>query len=177
MSSITTVFDYMKQTPLSIAIAVLYVMFFWRLADHVTQASILVKRERKARDAEYRSKNKQVAFNFGTSNDTDEPEQLEESSKTLKAKVEAAEFQKHAMLIGSGVLGICVSANLGNQSVQTGLGWGSVMCILAAITIQWHNYKDTQKLCICGGGLAALVAFAVTMLPEHPRGRSVTEAM
>lgn len=177
MSSITTVFDYVTQTPLSIAIAVLYIMFFWRLADHVSEASVLEKKERQARDAEYRKKNKHVSFIGDNNEDEGESDVPQESSRILKGKVETAQFKKHAILMLAGIIGICVSASLANKSVQTGLGWGSVMCILAAITIQWRNYKDTHKLCICGGGLTALVAFAITQLPEHPRGRSVTEPM
>lgn len=174
-SSTTTVFDYVSQTPLSIAIAALYIIFFWRLADHVTEATVLAKKEQKARDAEYRRNNNHVSFSVDSGEEEEAECDTDETSKSLKAKVEAAEFKKHAILIGSGVVGICVSASLANRNVQTGLGWGSVMCIFAAIAIQWRNYRDTHKLCICGGGLAALVAFAITQLPDQPQGRSVTE--
>lgn len=171
--STTRIFDYVVQTPLSIAIAILYVMFFWRLSDHISQASEMEKAQRDMRWSTTSSSLNSYTGEYQqdkTKNDKSTEEAI------VREKVKAAQFKKHWMLLLAGVVGICISASVGSSSTRNGVGWGSVACIFSAICIQWHNYQERQKLYICGGGLGALLLFATAMLPEMPHGTNITTA-
>ena len=146
------IFDHVIGTPLANVISILYVFFFLKLSNHVTDLNRLKKNDYSWFDT------RRLEIN---DTEKEDPEVVEE-------KITKAEYKKHIILLAAGVVGVAAATLIGNQNVKHGISWGAVATILCAIFTQWHNYKESHRLFVLGGSLTGLILFAMNVMKVSP---------
>lgn len=125
---------------IAFAIAILYPLFFRKLADVVT--------DKKKVDELCGGK---YMYSF------DEESKKDPCLKDKKEQQKRVNTQHFAILLSAGLVGLAFSYYVGNTSSILGLGIGSVFTILDASTSYWEYMDEKMKLMMVGFSLGALL--------------------
>lgn len=69
----------------------------------------------------------------------------------------AAEFNKHVILILIGLMGVFSACFVHTHSTKLGLGLGGILTLLTALMTYWSKYNENMKLVILGVSLSIFV--------------------
>jgi len=130
--------------PIAFSVAILYTLFFHKLAD------VLTHRKDVYKECEQEDKKKQ-----------DYEEEMKCIKKIDKENLDS-ETKRFTILMASGLIALALSYYTKQPSIIVGLGLAGIMLVLTGTSKYWHRMTDKSKLAVIG---IALVA--ITMIPVY----------
>ncbi|QKF94362.1 hypothetical protein QKU48_gp0904 [Fadolivirus algeromassiliense] len=136
----------------SLAIALLYPFFFFKLVNRMTGYD------------EINDMCNHIKYDWrDLDQNSIQNKQYNACSDEKSKKLEKVEFHKHVMLLVIALIGIVLTSVIQTKSTKFGVGLGGVFTLLCALTIYWYRYNENTKLMVLGLSLLFVVFFSVRL--------------
>ena len=140
----------------SLAIAMLYPFFFNKLANKVTNYNDISNMCDSLGPRSY-------MFVDRSAQKSPEDEKIDACYAEKENKLRDAEYHKHLVLIAVALIGLVISGVIQSKSTKVGVGIGSIITLVIALTLYWHRYNETYKLIVLGLSLLFVLFFSVKL--------------